>query len=124
MQLALFSWVGGDTWSSAFCTGIMAVQALYVLLWIKAKVEVAIVQQYREARAVSILLLHNAVKATNNLAYNSLLLINPLSQMHQANLLIILKLVPCKMIYFPMCRSLYAMLIPPSTPSDLRHMLL
>lgn len=124
MQLALFSWVAGDTWSSAFYTGIMAAQALYVLFWIKAKVEAAIVQQYREARAVSILLLHNAVKATNNLAYNSLLLINPLSQMQRANFPIILKLVPCKMIYFPMCKSLYAMLIPPSTPSELRHVLL
>lgn len=116
-KLALFSWVAGDTWSSAFCTGIMAVQALRVLLWTKARVEAAVVQQYREARAVSILLLHDAVKVTNSLAYNSLLLINPASQMHWANLLIISKLVPCTMVYFPMCKSLYAML----TPSDLRQ---
>lgn len=82
MKLSLFSWVAGDTWSSAFCTGIMAVQGLRVLLWTKARVEAAVVQQYREARAVSILLLHDAVKVTNSLAYNSLLLINPPSQMH------------------------------------------
>lgn len=59
---ALFSQVAGDAGSSAFCTHRMTMQTFFC---IKAKINAAIVQQYREAKAVFPFAwsLHDAVKA-------------------------------------------------------------
>lgn len=74
MQPGLFSKVAGDAGSSAFCTRLMAVQVFYSPCCIKAKIQAVIAHQYRVARAVSILLLHDAIKVNKNLACNSIVL--------------------------------------------------
>lgn len=68
----LFSEVAGDAGSSAFCTRLMVVHAFYCPCCIKAKIQAVIAHQYRVARAVSILLLNDAIKVNKNLACNSI----------------------------------------------------